>query len=48
MDNGKLKPVVALASLLLGLLAVPAVLYVNAAVGISLLAFAVYLIFSAS
>lgn len=47
MRNAKSKPVVALASLVAGLLALPAVVFFNAAVGIALLALAVYLIFAA-
>lgn len=48
MGKGTLKSGVALAALIIGLLAMPAVVFVNAAVGIALLAFAVYLIFAAS
>lgn len=47
MSKGKSKPVVALASLVMGLLALPAVVFINAALGVALLVLAVYLIFAA-
>lgn len=47
MSNAKSKSVVAIASLVAGILAMPAVIFFNAAIGIALLALAVYLIFAA-
>lgn len=47
MTKDKSKPVVALASLIMGLLALPAVVFFNAALGVALLMLAVYLIFTA-